>query len=393
MAPVLLHGRVVWDQNLFPRDECEERLRLVQAAAAGRGLDGLLVGGARLDYANLVYLTQFVPYAAWALAIVPAEGAEMTLVTGVGGGRELPASRARTWVGDVRNLPNLGPALVDLLRERGLQAGQTSRLGLVGLGTLPVGLEQRLRAGLAEAFACVDADDVLAELRAGLRSRELSAVRRAAEIAHAARAEVERAHAAGASNAAALVAGERVARTLGALDVRGLVSLDDDDPALAPVEGPSEYRGEPLVGYLAVNSLGYWAEVAITAGPTDPEEMQLARAALAELRSQARPGARAGDLAAAAERVLLAQAARPAAAAEASHAAESVFRKRFQLVEQDLGFGHGIGLGLAAAPEIVTDNPEPLVQDALLALRVRLPRAFVSDLVRVTPGGGVSVWP
>jgi Xaa-Pro aminopeptidase len=375
MLPVLLHGRVVWDQNRFPRDECEERLLTVQARVAREGLKGLLVAGARPQYADLCYLTQFVPYAAWALAVVPVEG-DITLVTGVGGGRELPASRARTWVPDVRNLPNLGPALVDLLHERGIN----ERLGLIGLDALPVGLEQRLRSNLGGAFDSVDANELLVGVRAGLRSREISAVRHAAEITHSARVEVERAHLAGASNAAALIEGERVARRLGALDVRSLVNLEG--PQLAPIEGLSGYRSDPLLGYLAVNSLGYWAEVAMIAGAADPRELGLAREALAAMARLARTGVPAAELASAAAQTL---------AAEASPPDASAYSKR--LHPQDLGWGNAVGLSLCEAPEIAASSTHTLVEDAVLVLRVRLPGAFASDLVRVTPTGGVSLWP
>src|SRR5487761_226108 len=118
MNPVLLHGRASWDSGAFPNDEFQERLELLQAAMVSRGLRGLIVGGSSLDYANLCYLTQYIPWAGWALAIVPAAG-DITLVTGVGGGRELPVARPRTWVADVRNVPNLDHAFRQLLAERG----------------------------------------------------------------------------------------------------------------------------------------------------------------------------------------------------------------------------------------------------------------------------------
>ncbi|HLG72274.1 MAG TPA: aminopeptidase P family N-terminal domain-containing protein [Chloroflexota bacterium] len=359
MSSVLLHGRASWDRNLFPPDEFEERVAQVQAAMAREDLGGLLVAGNFLEYGNLAYLTGYLPWAGWSAAVVPAEG-DITLVTGVGGGRELPVARTRTWVPDVRNLKNLNDALRDLLADRGI----SGRVGLASLGTLGSRLEQRIRAGL-EGFACVDAGPLLARQRAALRSRELSAVREAASIAQRAAEALGLAHQKKRPNTAAAIDADYVARRDGALDVRILVNQDASGE-LQPVEDQSDFRSDTMVAYIAVNAMGYWADLGVTLG-TGPL-LDRARAAVEVMVRAARAGARASDVAAA------------ASVPEA---------KRW-------GLGAALGLGLNLPPAIAADDHTDLVSDMVLSLRVRLPEAggpgaLATELVRVTPTGGVAL--
>ncbi len=353
MSSVLLHGRASWDRNYFPSDEFEERVQGVQRAMRAEGLNGLLVAGNFLDYGNLAYLTGYLPWAGWSMAVLPAEG-ELTLVTGVGGGRELPVARTRTWVPDVRNLKNLTDALAALLADRGI----SGRVGLVSLGSLGSRLEQRLQAGLTE-FDAVPAGALMARQRAALRSRELTAVREAAEMARAAAEALGRAHQKRQSNTAAAVEADYVARRQGALDVRVLVNQDETGE-LQPVEDQSDFRSDALVAYIAVNAMGYWADLGVTLS-TGPD-LDRARGALKAMSAAARHGAKASDV----------------------YAAAGVVAKE----AQRYGLGNAIGLGLALPPAISRDDTE-LVEDMVLSLRVRLPGALATELVRVTRSGGV----
>ncbi|MFI5266428.1 MAG: M24 family metallopeptidase [Chloroflexota bacterium] len=368
MNSVLLHGRASWDRGYFPNDELEERLALVQAAMRAQGLRGLLVGGSFLDYANLCYLTQYIPWAGWAMAVVPVEG-EITLVTGVGGGRELPVARPRTWVADVRNPANLDHAFRQVLTERGV----AGRVGTVSIETLGPRLQQRLIENL-QGIECVAADSLLAGQRLALRSRELSAVKVAAGVVNAAAEALRRAYENNVPNTAALVEAEFEARRLGALDFRGLVN-QDESCELAPVEEQTPFKSDEVVAYLAVNCMGYWADLGVNLADAPAANVYHARAAVRGMAAAARTGARTGELAAV--------------------AADDLGPAEFAQAEA-WGLGGGIGLALHSQPAIVTGGQEELVPDMALTLRVRLPEKdgpglLVSDLVRVTDEGGISL--
>jgi Xaa-Pro aminopeptidase len=368
MSSVLLHGRAVWDRAYFPGDEVEERLALVQAALRAEGLRGLLVGGSYLDYANLCWLTQYIPWAGWALAVVPVQG-EITLVTGVGGGRELPVARPRTWVADVRNPQNLDRALRQLLEERGV----AGRVGTASLEALGLTLQQRLLENL-QGIECVPAGNLLASQRLALRSRELSAIKVAAGVAHAASEALRRAYEDNVPNTAALVEAEFEARRLGALDFRGLINQDESGE-LAPIEEQTPFKSDKVAAYLAVNCMGYWADLGVNLADAPAANVYHARAAVRGMAAAARTRARTGELAAVAADDL-----GPAEFAQAAA----------------WGMGGGIGLALHGQPEIAADGQDELVRDMALTLRVRLPEKggpglLVSDLVRVTDEGGVSL--
>lgn len=369
MNTVVLRGRMTWDQGYFPRDENEERLRAVQEEMSRRDLPGLVVFGHCTRYDDLCYLTQFFPMANYSLAVVPAQG-DITLVSGLGGGRDIPASRMRTWVGDVRNLRSLSNGLPELLAERGID----DRVGLVGLeDSLPAALHDGLLTVLSR-FNPVPADDLVAGLRRSLRPREISAMREAGRIVQLAREALATAWMSGASNAAALVEADGAARGAGANDSRGLVNLDNSGE-LAPLDELSPFRSETLTAYLAVSFLGYWADLAFTLSSTDTPLLREAEAALRVMVDEARPGLRAGELARLAIKKI-----DPARMNDALR----------------YGLGNGIGLSRDTSPVIAPDNDELLVENSMLALRVRLtnggPGAFVSEMVLVRRDGGRSLF-
>ena len=368
MPPVLLHGRASWDRGFFPEDEFQGRLAAIQAAMQTAGLRGLLVGGSSHDYANLCWLTQYIPWAGWSLAIVPADG-EITLVTGVGGGRELPVARPRTWVADVRNLANLDHALRQLLTDRAI----AGKVGTVSLNALGHRLEQRLLENL-QGLDHAPAGELMAVQRAALRARELSGIKAAARIVEAAGQALQRAYEDNAPNTAALLEAEFEARRLGALDFRGLINQDDSGE-LAPLEEQTAYKTEDVAAYLAVNCMGYWADLGVTLPDAPAADLYHARAAVRGMAAAARTGARTGDL--------------------AEVAADDLGAAEFGRAEP-WGLGGGIGLALETWPSIVRGGQDGLQRDMALSLHVRLPEAggpglLVSGLVRVTDEGGVSL--
>jgi hypothetical protein len=90
MPGVVTHGRLIWDQTLFPPDEQERRLDAVRAAIRGAGLDGLLVFADGVHHADTAYLTQWFPMEAWSLVIVSGSGPPSIL-------SQLVPTPARAW--------------------------------------------------------------------------------------------------------------------------------------------------------------------------------------------------------------------------------------------------------------------------------------------------------
>lgn len=365
MNPVVLHGRSVWDQSYFPLDEGEERLRLVRAEMARRGLQCLVVFGHCTGYEDLCYLTQYIPMLSWSMVTVPAEG-DPVLVLGFGGGREIPAARARTWVSDVRALPSLSGGLIELLAE--LQI--TGPIGLIGADhSLPARLHDEALAAIGES-RCVVANDLLGRLRQSLRPREISAVRQASRIAQEVAVAFTDAIDRGYGNAAAMVEADGAARRLGAHDFRGLVNLSGSG-RLEPVTELTPFRSDTVVAYLAASFAGYWADLAITTGTTDFPVLQDARRALQAMVDCVRAGIEAGEVAQQAIDKL-----------GATH--------RNEVSKQ--GFGCATGLSLQGLPRVTKGSAELLIENSILSLQIRMdghtnPGAVVSDLVLVKADG------
>ncbi len=365
MQPAILTGRSVWDQSYFPVDEHEERLRLVRAEMARRGLRVLLVFGHAARYEDLCYLTQFIPVPGWGLAVLPADG-DPVLVLGHGGPREVPVTRPRTPVSDIRTLPSLGAGLRGIVSE----LGKEGPIGIVGAEhSLPADLHDEVLSSLGGG-TCVDADDLVSGLRLSLRPREVSAVRQAAWMVREAAAAFSDAHSRGAGNAAAMVEAERTARYLGAHDFRGLVNQRDGGP-LEPREGATPFRGDPAVAYLAASFLGYWADIGLTLGDAALPARAAADRCLRAMVDGARAGAPAGHV--------------------AQRAMDSL-GAGYRYETSRMGFGNAVGLGLSQRPLIASGSGDAIPPNSILSLRVALTsasglEALVSDLVLVKADG------
>jgi hypothetical protein len=164
---------------------------------------------------------------------------------------------------------------------------------------------------------------------------------------------------------------EHVARSRAAQDVRTLVSLDGGR-TLVPFQGRFEKCEGPLVGYLAVKVLGYWADIFITVddGSITTAARQTA-AALDAIIADMRPGARSGALHAKALSALAPYKLHPALGGS---------------------IGHGIGLSLHEGPEFQASADAALVEDGVYALQVgaadaKAGSALLSAIVRVAAKG------
>lgn len=347
MRAVLRRGRCVWDADALPRDEFDERRRLLEGVLERTGVEAAVVVGGNEQCGPLTYLTGFVPAHRWG-TFVHRVGGEPVLLAGLGGGRDLPHVRSVTSVGDVRFAPALGEGIAGVLREKGVEAG---RIGLAGAAAgWPLRVYRDVRAALA-AYDVVDLDEEVRRLRRVKRPRELRLLRAAAGTVERARLAALTAFAEGASNAEALLAGEREARALGAHDVRGLGNLAGGE-ALRPCRRDDGRRRVPFIAYLAVERDGYWADSGF-AFPADGEGE--GSGSLAELRGAARAGARVGDLAARC-------------------------------------CGGGIGLDLEETPRLLAGSEETLLEGEVLSLHrwagVEGVSALETELVVVGREGG-----
>ncbi len=173
----------------IPAAEYAERRERLRAAAADRGLDGLLVvsrGANGADWgADVVYLTNH--YSAfpqipdrpgqWSgrghSGLVMPVGEDGTLVV------EIPDwRRDLVHIGDVRVELDLYAGLAEALRDRGLAAG---RVGLIGRESLLFAAVDRIRAELPEV-EFVWADDLVEALRRVKSPAEVRLVREATRV-------------------------------------------------------------------------------------------------------------------------------------------------------------------------------------------------------------------
>lgn len=367
MEPVLKRGYTAWDRALLPLDEFTERVRAVQAELRRARLGALIVWGNAYEYADFAYLTGMP---AGGAAIVTPEG-DPAVVTS-GGGRELPFLSTLTWVTDLHpaggfGFGGMGKSLGAVLEARQVPGGP---IGTVGGHLLSAAAYDGIARSLPD-YPLEGFDAPLQALRARKRPREVAAVRAALGIAMRAVAAAERAFADGASNARAVVEAERVARRHRARDFRALANIASDD--LRPYEGLSDDRRSPLLLWVAAEYQGYWADVAVTAPAAGNG---VAAGAVAAMVAAARAGVPARDVAQAALDKL------SGAAAESALA---------------YGLGNGIGLALGEAPTISPRSDEPLVEGALLTLRVLAREAsavsFASALVQVGADGAQRLEP
>ncbi|HZR61258.1 MAG TPA: M24 family metallopeptidase [Xanthobacteraceae bacterium] len=368
MQPAIMLGSYVWAQDRLPADEFGIRLDELRAAMAQHDWAAMLVYGDVREHAALGYLTNYIPRIRWGLALIPRDG-EPRLLCAMGT-RDLPAMRAMTWIADVQS--GWGPEWLNAFDPwlARLPAERRSEIGTLGCDHMASALHETLLQSLDTRFTLRRADDMLAVPPPRKRPRELTMLRQSCKLLEeTAKAFVASARANGAPETAALDA-ERVARSLAAQDVRTLVSLDGGR-TLLPYQGRFDKTAGPLVGYLAVKVLGYWADLFVTAEDRNSAARAHAEQALDALIARMRPGARAGDLHAAAMAALAPLRLHPALGGSV---------------------GHGIGLSLDEQPQFRADADAMLVEDGVYSLQVGVAdadagHALVSALVRTASKG------
>jgi Xaa-Pro aminopeptidase len=348
MQPSVTIGSYTWAQDLLPADEFGLRLDDLRTAMERNGWPAVLVYGDVREHAALAYLSNFIPRVRWGMALLPRSG-EPRLLCAMST-RDLPAMRTLTWIGDVRS--GMGPEwekAFDPWFER-FKDGQRIGLGTLGFDIMAPLLQQSVRRSLGERFSLKRAEDVLEIPPQRKRPRELTMMRASCKLVQtAAKTFVDAWRKSGEPETAALEA-ERLARSLAAQDVRTLVSLDRGR-TLVPFQGLFEKKPGPLVGYLAVKVMGYWADLLVSVDEGSTHASRHAEVALDALIAAVQPGARASDLYAKATTAL------------------APFRLHPSLSGS---VGHGIGLSLNEQPEFRADADASLAEDGVYTLQVGL---------------------
>jgi Xaa-Pro dipeptidase len=287
----LLTGPYDWDPALVPLAEFEARLAAVRRVLQERGAIALLVHGHSVDHGALAYLTGFVPKLGPAFALVPLEGPICILASG--GPGMVSSAKRLTWVEDVRPLNNLRNTLKEWLAEM----VRDGRAGLCLWGGNRIAQRPYLAVeDASQTFGkVIDLDDQLDGLRRRKSPSELELLRQACRVLDVACDAFERAAVEGSGARSAALAAELAAFSNGAQDVRILASARNGGPPL-PFDGPDDLRVAPLLACLAVRFAGYWAEGLVTVAPPPSGALARAKAALAAMLREARPGATSSDL-------------------------------------------------------------------------------------------------
>ena len=365
VQPCVTIGSYIWAQDRLPYDEFTLRLEELRAAMDRNGWPAVLVYGDVREHAALAFLTSFIPRVRWGMALLPRTG-DARLLCAMST-RDLPAMRTLTWIADVRS--GMGPEwekAFDPWLER-FTDNQAQKLGTIGFDVMAPVLQAAVRRSLGERFVLQRADDVVAIPARRKRPRELTMIRASCKLLETAeKTFVESWRGSHAPETAALDA-ERVARSLAAQDVRTLVSLDGGR-TLVPYQGRFEKCEGPLVGYLAVKVLGYWADMFVTVDDgSATAAARHAEAALDAIIVNMRPGTRIDALHAKAVGALAPYKLHPVLGGS---------------------IGHGIGLSLHEGAEFQASSDATLVEDGVYALQAGAADAkacnvLISAIVRV----------
>lgn len=360
VQPAIVIGNYGWDEDRLPRDEFDLRRAELERLMDAQGWSAILIHGDADEHGPLAHYTNFVPRLRWAMALLPRRGEPRLLVSM--SSRDMPAMKLMTWIADVRS--GWDWTHFDTWLAGAASGGAT--LGTLGFDRITGNLYRAVEKSLGNRVRLAAAEPFLPHERP-LRPREMTLARDATSLLHRAAAAIELAWRQGAGNEAAVLAGERLARSQGAHDVRALASLDGG-VTLVPFSGRLDARREPLVAHVAVKAAGLWAERFLTVGEAPLRAP--ARAALAAALAALQPRANADAVAAAAFAAL-----RP-------HALHPVLGGRL---------GRRIGFSLDEGGALVPGANFPIAPGSLYALHTGATDAFggaiLSAMVAVTERG------
>ena len=367
VQPCIVIGSYVWDQDRVPRDEFQARTADLNRVMDEHGWKAVLVYGDAAEHSALAWFSAFTTRLRWGMALLPREGEPRLLISM--SSRDVPAMRLMTWIPDVHSGWNWESAFDPWLARFGEGAAD---FGTVGFDLMRPPLFASLQKSLGNRFRLHTADQPVAAVRT-LRPRERSQIRTASRVVQvAASAFVERWRVGMGVEAAALEA-ERTAPLMAAQDVRTLVSFDGGK-TLAPYRGefaPQADSSVPLLGYIAVKHMGYWADMFVTGDRTRRPVVPRAHAALRAMLKIVGPGVEASKLHAAAADALAPLTLHPVLSGSV---------------------GRRVGLSLNESGEIVGDSRHVLKPGDVYSLHVgacdgAAVAALASAMIEIKPSG------
>jgi Xaa-Pro aminopeptidase len=288
--PSIIIGSYVWDQDRLPRDEFQIRMAALHGVMDANGWKAVLIYGDAAEHTDLAYFTNFIPRLRWGMGLIPREGEPRVL--GSMSPRDVPAMKLMTWIPDLLSGWNWETSFDPWLAR--LNAEEPIDIGSVGFDRMRPPLMRSLEKSLGNRFRLHTADAAVMTCRTP-RPRESSTIREASAVVTAAAAAFVQAWRDGKDVETAALAGERSARLRAAQDVRTLVSFDGGR-TLAPFRGTFDTKSDPLVGYIAVKHMGYWADMFVSAASAPSEVQPRVEAALEAMLQAAGPGVPARDL-------------------------------------------------------------------------------------------------
>lgn len=350
-------GYTFWDQSLLPVDEYFERVRSVRQAMAKNGLDAVIVLANNLNPGNVSYLA-----GNQAGTLLITQDHDPALYTG-GGGRELPFQRMMTWISDVTTgQPSVQQKVAGELANRGITKGT---IGVAGADLLSIANYDAYKNALPN-FDLAPFDTEMRDIRARKRPREITVMRTALGMAADSIDSAEKAFSEGASTTTAMIEAERTGRMKKGRDFRVLANVNGGH--LQPLEQLYETAHSPLVMWVGLIYLNYWADLAITF--PEPQDSAASKA-VAAMTQAARAGAKASDV------------------AQAGLSKLSPNAVDYAL---SYGLGSGIGLSLREWPRISPKSDDVIPEGAVLTLRTMSRDgdnvSFANALVQVGANGG-----
>ena len=288
--PSIIIGSYTWDQDRLPRDEFQIRTKALHDVMDAHGWKAVLIYGDAAEHTDLAYFTNFIPRLRWGMALIPREGEPRVL--GSMSPRDVPAMKLMTWVPDLLSGWNWEAGFDPWLAR--LNAPEPIDIGSVGFDRMRPPLMRSLEKSLGNRFRLQPADSAVTACRSP-RPRALSIIREASAVAARAADAFVQAWQDGKDVETAALAGERSARLGAAQDVRTLVSFDGGR-TLEPFRGTFDTQSDPLVGYIAVKHMGYWADIFVSAAGVPSELQPRVEAALEAMLQSAAPGVAAAEL-------------------------------------------------------------------------------------------------
>lgn len=368
LHPTLLVGPYDWEADQMPREEFAARIAALWNRITDPACTGVVVFGDSKNHAELAWLTGYVPKLRPSIAYIPRNG-ETVLVAPDGKGM-LPSTQRRTWA-TVALVKDAGKSMAQWLKDN----ARPGKLALVGGEYIRSVLYRPLMEAYGEAEFPFAATETARELMRVKSGREITMVKKAAEILKAAADGLAAAHKAGKGITDAVNEAEHAAHRMGAQDVRTLFSTDGG-MTLRPYYAPDARVADPLLAYFAVRHANYWADGFVTLASRPGAARAKAGGILTSLLPQIRAGATGRALAA------------------SIHAQAQGWRPHPMVAGS---VGNAVGLTLEEEPVLRVDSDQPITAGAVLSVRIGLgdgkgDNAIVSALVQAGAAGSEVLW-